>query len=81
VIRPILGALGVFTFNEGTLCLDFFRVFQDKMGMVEVPRAANEDLFYPIPGTLGGKAKANNEICYTDDQGGSSLRDRHSTTK
>ena len=68
-LLKIHGALDVFTFNNGE---DLLRLLPSEPGLdgvINVLRAANEDLFYPIPATLGGRAKAVNEICYADDQG------------
>ena len=68
-LLKIHGALDVFTFNDGQ---DLFRLLPDvpeQNGVIDVLRAANEDLFYLLPGAPGGRAKAINEITYTDDTG------------
>jgi hypothetical protein len=68
-LLKIHGALNQFTFNEGEDLLRLLSSEPGQNGDIDVLRAANEDLIYPIPGALGGRAKTNNEICYADDQG------------
>ena len=65
----IHGALDVFTFNDGH---DLLKLLPDVPGqdaIIDVLRAANEDLFYPIPGVPGARANTTNEIAYADDDG------------
>ena len=47
----IHGALDVFTFNDGQDLLKLLPITPGQEGVIEVLRAANEDLFYPIPRT------------------------------
>jgi hypothetical protein len=68
-LLKIHGALDVFTFNEGEDLLKLLPSASGQDGVIDVLRAANEDLFYLLPGALGGRAKATNEIAYADDQG------------
>jgi hypothetical protein len=63
-LLKIHGALDVFTFNNGEDLLRLLPTGPGYEGVIDVLRAANEDLFFAIPGALGGKAKAINEICY-----------------
>jgi hypothetical protein len=68
-LLKVHGALDVFTFNDGQDMLKLLPEDPGIEGVIKVLRAANEDLIYPIPGTLGGRAKALNEIAYADHQG------------
>ncbi|MGI0135298.1 MAG: hypothetical protein ACREBW_10120 [Candidatus Micrarchaeaceae archaeon] len=68
-LLKIHGALDVFTFNDGQDLLKLLPNTSGLEGVIDVLRAANEDLFYPLPGAPGGRAKATNEIVYADDQG------------
>jgi hypothetical protein len=68
-LLKIHGALDVFTFNEGQDLLKFVPSAPGQDGVIDVLRAANEGLFYEIPGYPGVRAKAANEICYPDEQG------------
>jgi hypothetical protein len=63
------GALDVFTFNDGQDLLKLLPSAPGQDGVINVLRAANEDLFYLLPEAPGGRAKATNEIAYADDQG------------
>jgi hypothetical protein len=63
------GALDVFTFNEGKDLLRLLPESPTENAIVQMLRDANEGLYYSIPGSLGGRAKALNEITYADDQG------------
>jgi hypothetical protein len=69
-LLKIHGALDVFTFNDGQDLLKLLPSAPGQDGVIDVLRAANEDLLYPLPGALGGRAKTINEISYADDQGG-----------
>lgn len=68
-LLKIHGALDVFTFNEGEDLLKLLPSAPGQDGIIDVLRAANEGLFYDIPGFPGRHAKAANEICYPDEQG------------
>jgi hypothetical protein len=68
-LLKIHGALDVFTFNDGQDLLKLLPSGPGQVGVIDVLRAANEELFYPLPGALGGRAKTINEISYADDQG------------
>jgi hypothetical protein len=68
-LLKIHGALDVFTFNDGQDLLKLLPSGPGQDGVIDVLRAANEELFYPLPGVLGGRAKTINEISYADDQG------------
>ena len=68
-LLKIHGALDVFTFNDGEDLLKLCPSAPGLEGVIEVLRAANEDLFYLLPGAPGGKARATNEIAYADEQG------------
>ncbi len=68
-LLKVHGALDVFTFNDGQ---DLLKLLPDQPGMdgvIDVLRAANEELLYPVPWMPGGRVKATNEIAYADDQG------------
>jgi hypothetical protein len=65
-LLKIHGALDVFTFNDGHL-LKLLPSAPGPDGVIDVLRAANEDLFYL--GALGRRAKVLNEIPYADDHG------------
>lgn len=68
-LLKIHGALDIFTFNEGKDLLKLMPSAPDQAGVIDVLRAANDGLFYEIPGYPGVRAKATNEICYPDEQG------------
>jgi hypothetical protein len=68
-LMKIHGALDVFTFNEGRDLLKLLPDAPGQEGVLDVLRAANEDLFYLLPGAPGGRARTTNEIAYADDQG------------
>ncbi len=68
-LLKIHGALDGFTFNDGQDLLKLVPTAPGQDGVIDVLRAANEDLFYPHPGAPGGKVKAVNEIAYADEQG------------
>lgn len=68
-LMKIHGALDIFTFNEGQDLLKLLPEQPGGEGFIDVLRAANEDLFFPIAGAPRGRAKATNEIAYADDQG------------
>jgi len=68
-LMKIHGALDIFTFNDGHDLLKLLPDGPGQNGFIDVLRAANEDLFYAIPGAPLGRAKATNEIAYADDQG------------
>jgi hypothetical protein len=63
------GALDIFAFNEGNDILKLLPAEPTERSVIETLRAANEDLIYVLPGSPGGKAKANNQIAYADAQG------------
>ena len=56
-LLKIHGALDVFTFNNGEDLLKLLPTEPGRDGIIDVLRAANEDLFFPLPGVLGGRAK------------------------
>jgi hypothetical protein len=68
-LLKIHGALDIFTCNDGEDLLKLLPDAPGEAGVIEVLRAANEDLFYLLPGARGGKAKTTNEITYADDHG------------
>lgn len=68
-LLKIHGALDIFTFNNGEDLLKLLPGAPGQDGVIDVLRAANEGLFYEIPGVPGARAKAVNEICYPDEQG------------
>jgi hypothetical protein len=68
-LLKIHGALDVFTFNEGQDLLKLLPNAPGQDAVIDTLRAANEDLFYLLPGFPGGRAKATNEIAYADEQG------------
>jgi hypothetical protein len=68
-LLKIRGALDVFTFNDGQDLLKLIPSEPGQDGVIDVLRAANDDLFYLLPGAPGGRAKAINENAYADDQG------------
>ena len=68
-LLKIYGALDIFTFNDGEDMLRLLPSAPGQNGVPDVLQAANEDLFYPLPGALGGKAKTINEITYADGAG------------
>ncbi|MDR3498390.1 MAG: hypothetical protein P4L72_04095 [Parvibaculum sp.] len=68
-LLKVHGALDVFTFNDGKDLLKLIPDGSGPAGVIDVLRAANEDLFYPLPGMPGGRAKTTNEIAYADEQG------------
>jgi hypothetical protein len=69
-LLKIHGALDIFTFNDGE---DLVKLIPDgpgENGIMDVLRAANEDLFYPLRGFPGGRVNiTTNEICYMDEEG------------
>jgi hypothetical protein len=65
----IHGALDVFTFNEGRDLLKLAPSENTPASILEALRAANEELFFPVPGAPMGRAHAMNEIAYADDTG------------
>lgn len=68
-LLKIHGALDVFTFNDGHDLLKLLPDGPGQDGFIDVLRAANEDLFYLLPGSPGGRANTTNEIAYADDHG------------
>ena len=68
-LLKVHGALDVFTFNEGGDLLKLLPIGPGQSGVFETLRAANEELIYVLPGALGGRAKAINEIAYADADG------------
>jgi hypothetical protein len=68
-LLKIHGALDIFTFNDGNDLLKLSPDGEEWIRVLEVLREANEDLFYPLSGTPGGRAHTLNEISYADDQG------------
>ena len=68
-LLKIHGALDIFTFNDGKDLLRLLPEAPGQNGVIDVLRAANEDLFYLLPGAPGGRAKTVNEITYADDAG------------
>jgi hypothetical protein len=68
-LLKVHGALDIFTFNDGQDVLKLLPNELGENGVLDVLRAANEDLFYLLPGAPGGKANTINEIAYADDQG------------
>jgi hypothetical protein len=68
-LLKIHGSLDIFTFNEGQDLLKLLPSEPGEDGVINILRAANEDLFYLLPGAPDGKVKTINEIAYADDQG------------
>lgn len=68
-LLKIHGALDIFTFNDGQDLLKILPEEPGQNGVIEVLRAANEDLLYLLPGFPGGRVKALNEIAYADENG------------
>ncbi len=68
-LLKVHGALDIFTFNEGQDLLKLLPGEPGEDGVIDVLRAANEDLFYLLPGAPDGKVKTINEIAYADDEG------------
>jgi hypothetical protein len=68
-LLKIHGALDVFTFNDGHDLVKLVPGASTVDDIIEVLRAANEDLVYADPSFLGGKARTINEITYADDTG------------
>lgn len=68
-LLKIHAALDIFTFNDGQDLLKLIPSAPGQGGVIDVLRAAIEDLFYLLPGAPGGRAKPTNEIAYADDQG------------
>jgi hypothetical protein len=68
-LLKIHGALDEFTFNDAQDLLKLLPDAPGEAGVIDVLRAANEDLFYLQPGAPGGKAKVTNTITYADDHG------------
>lgn len=63
------GSLDVFAFNNGD---DLLKLIPDGFApddILNVLRAANEDLFFQLPGAGQLPVKVTNEIAYADDQG------------
>jgi hypothetical protein len=56
-LLKIHGALDVFTFNNGEDLLRLLPTGSGYEGVIDALRAANEDLFFPIPGAFGGSRK------------------------
>ncbi|MCW5692308.1 MAG: hypothetical protein KIT48_08085 [Pseudolabrys sp.] len=68
-LLKIHGALDIFTFNDGKDLLKLLATGPGQEGVFDALRAANEGLFYEIPGAPGARAKAMNEICNPDKDG------------
>jgi hypothetical protein len=68
-LLKVHGALDVFACNEGKDLVRLLPSAPTEEAIIDMLRGANEGLFYPISGSLGGKAKATNEIAYADEQG------------
>ena len=68
-LLKVHGALDVFTFNDGKDLVRLLPEVPTEEGIIDMLRGANEGLFYAIPGFMGGKVKALNEIAYADDRG------------
>jgi hypothetical protein len=86
-LLKIHGALDEFTFNDGQDLLKLLPEASGEAGVIDVLRAANEDLFYLLPGAPGGKAETTNESPMPtitgkcDSSGAVSLRARLSSTR
>jgi hypothetical protein len=65
-LLKIHGALDMFTFHDGGDMLKLIPNSSGQEGVIDVLRAANEELIYPA---LSGKVKVTNEIAYADHQG------------
>jgi hypothetical protein len=63
-LLKVHGALDMFTFNDGQDLLKLLPTSPSGAGVIEVLRAANEELFYVLPGFPGGRVKTTNEIAY-----------------
>jgi hypothetical protein len=68
-LLKVHGALDIFTFRNGKDVLKLLPNEPGQEGVIDVLRAANEDLFFLLPGAPDGKAYAINEIAYADEQG------------
>jgi hypothetical protein len=68
-LLKIHGALDVFAFNDGHQILKLVASGPEFGDIVEVLRAANEDLIYLYNGIPSEKIKATNEIAFADDTG------------
>jgi hypothetical protein len=68
-LLKVHGSLDTFTFNDGKDVLRLLPASGSVKDVFEVLRAANSDLFYPLPGAPGGRVKTLNEISYADDKG------------
>ena len=68
-LLKVHGALDQFTFNDGNDLLRLLPETSDLDGLQGALRAANEELFFPLPGAPGGKANTTNEIVYADERG------------
>jgi len=68
-LLKIHGALDVFTFNDGK---DVLKLVPDESSLesiLDMLSGANEQLFYPVPGSPNGRVNATNEIAYADESG------------
>lgn len=68
-LLKIHGALDVFAFNDGDQILKLVPDGSNSADVIEVLRAANEDLIYLYNGIASEKIKATNEIAFADDTG------------
>lgn len=68
-LLKIHGALDVFVFNDGHQILKLVADGSKPADIIEVLRAANEELIYIYNGIASEKIKATNEIAFADDTG------------
>jgi hypothetical protein len=68
-LLKIHGALDIFAFNDGHDLLKLLPNAPGMEGILDVLRAANEELLYSHPDVPGGKVKVINEIAYADALG------------
>lgn len=68
-LLKIHGALDVFTFNDGHDLVKLAPGVSKVDDIIEVLRAANEELVYADPNFLGGNVNTINEITYADNTG------------
>ena len=63
------GALDIFTAKDGKDLLKLLPMRNGQQGPIDSLFAANEDLYFPEPGSPRGRANIMNEIAYADEQG------------
>jgi hypothetical protein len=68
-LLKIHGALDVFTFNDGKDVLKLVPEEGSLESILDMLSGANEQLFYPVPGSPNGRVNTTNEIAYADQSG------------